>query len=269
MAFDMQSGNLDYFQLEQTDLQIFADGAELNFMKALAQENFIKGFTTNPSLMHKAGVSTYSEFSKKVLANVQGKPVSFEVFSDEPEVMVEQALILRAWGSNVVVKIPITNTQGVFSGPIIQKLQAMGVPLNITAVFTTEQVDALLKYLDPEQPIIISVFAGRIADTGRDPLIMMGAIRHSLIQNAPKAQLLWASCREVYNILQADQCGCQIITVTYDILKKLPLLGKDLSAYSLDTVRAFYDDAKAAGINLSALSEGGPEKQKMARRSGK
>ena len=262
----MQHNDIDYFQLEKTDLQIFADGAELDTMAALAKEKWIRGFTTNPSLMHKAGVSTYTEFSKKVLENVHGKSISFEVFSDDPSTMVEQALIIRSWGDNVVVKIPITNTQGVFSGPIIKQLQDMGVPLNITAIFTLDQVDALLKYLDSDQKVIISVFAGRIADTGRDPLITMESIGKKLRQEVPRAQLLWASCREVYNILQAEQCGCQIITVTYDILKKLSLLGKNLEEYSLDTVRAFYEDAKAAGISLSTLLEEEHEDRRKPRR---
>jgi transaldolase len=265
MAFDMYHSKFDYFQLGKAKVKIFADGADLTSIAQLATEPWVSGFTTNPSLMHKAGVSTYSEFSKKVLESVKGKSISFEVFSDEPEAMLEQALVLRSWGDNVVVKIPITNTEGVFSGPVIQQLQSLGVPLNITAIFTTEQVNKLLTYLDPKQPVIISVFAGRIADTGRDPVIIMNAIRDALNQRAPKAELLWASCREVYNILQADQCGCQIITVTYDILKKLPLLGKDLSEYSLDTVRAFYEDARAAGITLTAPLEADSTK-KIVRR---
>jgi transaldolase len=250
MAFDMRHSNADHFQLEKTNLKIFADGADLDAMKALAQKKWISGFTTNPALMLKEKVSSYSEFWEKVKRYLQGKSISLEVFADEPKAMIDQALILKSWGENIVVKIPITNTEGVFSGPVIKELQAMGVPLNITAIFTTKQVEELLKYLDPDQPIIISVFAGRIADTGRDPLVIMGAINHSLIQDAPKAQLLWASCREVYNILQAEQCGCQIITVTADILKKLNLLGMDLTEYSSKTVKEFHDAGLSAGMTL-------------------
>jgi transaldolase len=266
MAFIMDDKNSQYFQIEKTQLQLFADGADLDIMPMFAKEEWISGFTTNPSLMHKAGVSTYSAFAKKVLDIVNGKSISFEVCSDDPNTMIEQALILKSWGDNVVVKIPITNTEGVFLGPIIKKLQSMKVPVNITAIFTIEQVKNLLPYLDKNQSIVLSVFAGRIADTGRDPSRMMHSIHAMLEKELPKANLLWASCREVYNILQAEACGCQIITVPYDILKKLSLLGKNLEEYSLETVKDFYDDAKRAGITVSPMSHDLTERKKLSRR---
>lgn len=250
----MNPTDVDYFKPEDMQVKIFADGADPDSMARLAQEKWVKGFTTNPTLMRAIGVTSYPDFAKKVLSVTHEKPVSFEVFSDHPDKMLQQALTIKTWGEHAIIKIPITTTQGEFMGPLIQELQSLGVPLNITAVFTVEQVHELLKYLKKGREVIVSVFAGRIADTGRDPMTIMAAMRRLLV-SAPHVQLLWASCREVYNILQAEQAGCQIITVTHDILKKMHLLGKDLAVYSLETVRQFYEDARVAGFTLAIAPE--------------
>lgn len=234
---------------EHLKIKIFADGADLAGIKAMYAKPWIKGFTTNPTLMRKAGIADYKAFAHEVLAVVQDRPISFEVFADEFEEMEAQALEIKSWGPNINVKIPVTNTKRVFAGPLIHRLSKAGVALNITAVMTVDQVRAITEHLVPETPAIISVFAGRIADTGVDPVpVMRQAL--TITQTRPKAELLWASPRELLNIVQADEVGCHIITATNDILNKLPLLGKDHGDYSLDTVEMFHRDAKAAGYSI-------------------
>lgn len=235
--------------LDNLRTKIFADGAELESMRALAREPYIKGFTTNPTLMRKAGVSDYRAFAKRALAAIPDRPISFEVFSDEFEVMERQALEIATWGEHVYVKIPVTNTKRVPAHDLINRLSHRGVKLNVTAVLTLEQVRDVVGALKGGAPSNVSVFAGRIADTGRDPVPMMSAAME-LLRLEPRAELIWASPRELLNIFQADSIGCHIITVTQDILKKLPLVGKGLDDYSLDTVKMFHDDAHAAGFSL-------------------
>lgn len=233
-------------RLADLEVKIFADGADLEGIKAMYAKPWIKGFTTNPTLMRKAGVSDYPSFARDVLRAVPDRPISFEVFADDFEEMERQALGIASWGRNVYVKIPVTNTRREFSGPVIQRLSQSGVQVNVTAVFTLEQVKAITESLAPGTPAIISVFAGRIADTGVDPVPMMREAL-KIMQAKPKAELIWASPRELLNIIQADEIGCHIITVTNDILGKLSLLGKDHDDYSLETVEMFHKDALAAG----------------------
>jgi transaldolase len=231
-------------------VKIFADGADLQGMKALYANPLIKGFTTNPTLMKAAGVRDYVDFAHKVLAAIPDRPVSFEVFADEFDQMEEQATEIASWGRNVNVKIPVTNTKGIFAGPLINRLAKRGVVLNITAIFTLEQVRAVADALSADIPAIVSVFAGRIADSGIDPVPLMRRAGQILKASRPKAELLWASPRELLNVIQADEVGCGIITVTNDIIKKLALIGKDQAAYSLETVKMFYNDASAAGFTI-------------------
>lgn len=236
---------------KQPDLKIkiFADGADLAGIKAMAAKPWIKGFTTNPTLMRKAGVTDYKAFALEVLRAVPDRPVSFEVFADDFDDMEAQALEINSWGPNVNVKIPVTNTKRQFAGSLIRRLSEAGVRLNITAVLTLDQVRAITDHLSPDTPAIVSVFAGRIADTGTDPVpIMRQAL--AIMQTRPKAELLWASPRELLNIVQANEIGCHIITATNDILNKLSLLGKDHGDYSLETVQMFYRDASAAGYTI-------------------
>lgn len=229
--------------------KIFADGAELESMRALAREPYIKGFTTNPTLMRKAGVSDYRAFAKQVLAAIPDRPISFEVFSDDFDEMERQAREIATWGDHVYVKIPVTNTGCLPSYDLIKRLSHSGVKVNVTAILTLEQVRDVVAVLKGGAPSNVSVFAGRIADTGRDPVPLMTAAME-LLRVEPQAELIWASPRELLNIFQADAIGCHIITVTQDILKKLPLVGKALEDYSLDTVKMFHDDAQAAGFSL-------------------
>ena len=226
-------------------IKLFADGADLSGMKEMYANPLIKGFTTNPTLMGKAGVQDYKEFALQVIEAIPDRPISFEVFADEFQEMERQALEIASWGENVYVKIPVTNTKQQFTGPSIQRLTKAGVALNVTAVMTPKQVKSVTNCLAPEVPAIISVFAGRIADTGRDPVPLM-AEAVKIISAKPKAELIWASPRELLNIFQADSIGCHIITATNDILNKLSIVGKDLERYSLETVGMFYQDAKAA-----------------------
>jgi len=230
-------------------VKLFADGADKNGMLEMYQNPLISGFTTNPTLMRKAGVSDYEAFAADILQAIPDKSISFEVFADELSEMEEQARYIASWGSNVMVKIPITNTKGISTSPIIQSLSNDGVPLNVTAIMTTEQVQMVADNLAKETPAIVSVFAGRIADTGLDPVPIM---RESLeiLKDLPKAELLWASPRELLNVIQANDIGCHIITATNDILKKLNLLDKDLTEFSLETVQMFYDDAQKAKFSL-------------------
>lgn len=235
--------------LHNLRVKLFADGADLAGIKEMAVNPLIKGFTTNPTLMRKAGVADYKTFALEVLRIIGNRPISFEVFADDFAEMEKQALEIASWGKNVNVKIPVTNTKGEFSGPLIERLSHAGVQLNVTAVMTLEQVKAVTERLAPKTSAIISIFAGRIADTGRNPMpIMAEAVR--IMTTRPKAELIWASPRELLNVFQADFVGCHIITATNDILKKLSLVGKDLDAYSLDTVKMFYNDARAASYNI-------------------
>jgi transaldolase len=232
-------------------VKLFADGADLAGMKEMAASPLIKGFTTNPTLMRKAGITDYSAFAREVLKAIPDRPVSFEVFADDFGQMETQALEIASWGANVNVKIPVTNTEKEFSGALIERLSKAGVKLNVTAVMTLEQVKQITERLAAKTPAIISVFAGRIADTGRDPMpIMANAVQ--IMKAKPKAELIWASPRELLNVFQADSIGCHIITATNDLLKKLSLVGKDLENYSLETVEMFYKDARAAGYTIGA-----------------
>jgi transaldolase len=231
-------------------VKIFADGADLAGIVDLYRKPYIKGLTTNPTLMRKVGLTDYETFARAVLQEVKSKPVSFEVFSDHFPEMRRQALKIHDWQDNVYVKIPITNTSGESSIPLIQQLTGDGVKLNITALLTPTQVKSVAAALNPNVPAIVSVFAGRIADTGVDPLPIMKKSLEILL-DLPQAELLWASVREVLNVFQAAACGCDIVTVPHDILKKLVELGgKDLDELSLDTVRMFHKDAVAAGFKL-------------------
>ena len=235
--------------LHTLKVKIFADGADLDGIKAMYANHLIKGFTTNPTLMRKAGVEDYETFARQVLEAVPDRPVSFEVFADEFDAMEDQALRIASWGPNVNVKIPVTNTRGEFSGPLIERLSRAGVKLNVTAVFTLDQVRSVAAALSPRTEAIVSVFAGRVADSGIDPVPLM-AEAVSILKAKPKAELLWASPRELLNIFQAEEVGCHIITVSNDVLKKLALVGKDQASYSLETVRMFYDDARIAGYSI-------------------
>lgn len=236
--------------LNDLKIQIYADGADKAGILDLYGKPYIKGLTTNPTLMKKAGIKDYEAFARDILQTVTAKPISLEVFSDEFPEMRRQALKIAGWGSNVYVKIPITNSRGESSIPLIRELAAAKVQLNITAILTLAQVRDVAAALNPAAPSVVSVFAGRIADTGRDPVPLMRAAR-ALLENQPKAELLWASVREVLNIFQAEECGCDIVTVTHDILAKAAkLLDMDLTALSLDTVKMFANDAASAGYKL-------------------
>lgn len=235
--------------LADLKVKIFADGADKAVMLDMYAKPHIKGLTTNPTLMAKAGITDYEGFARDVLEHITDKPLSLEVFSDEIAEMEREALKVSTWGPNVYVKIPITNTRGESTCPLVKRLAARGVKVNVTAIMTMAQVRDVVLALEPEVPSNISVFAGRIADTGRDPLPIMAA-SVAMASALPKAEVIWASPRELLNIVQADAVGCQIITVTHDILKKLPTLGYDLDAYSLDTVKMFRNDAVTAGLKI-------------------
>jgi len=235
--------------LRKLSVKIFADGADLEGMVALAQLPHIAGFTTNPTLMRQSSVTDYEQFARSVLERITEHPISFEVFSDEIDEMERQARLISSWGQNVYVKIPVTNTQGESTAPLIRKLSADGLRLNVTALLALDQVRTVADALDATPGAIVSVFAGRIADTGRDPVpLMSGALE--LLAPTPAIELLWASPREILNVVQADSIGCHIITVTHDLLKKLEGLGRDLEDVSLATVRMFHNDAAAAGYVL-------------------
>lgn len=230
-------------------VKIFADGADRNGMLEMYEKPFIQGLTTNPTLMRKAGIADYRAFSRDILSEIRDKPISLEVFSDDLAEMQRQALEIASWGDNVYVKIPVMNTKRENSYGLVRSLALDGVKVNVTALMTLVQVRDVVNALSPKVPSYVSVFAGRVADTGRDPVPLMAAAVELLKVN-PAAELIWASPRELLNIFQADDVGCQIITVTNDILKKLAMVGYDLDAYSLDTVKMFYDDAVAAGYSL-------------------
>ena len=235
--------------LQDMKVNLFADGADLQTMIEMAKKPFIKGLTTNPTLMRKAGINDYKLFAKEVITAIQNKPISFEVFSDEADEMISQGLEIASWGKNVNVKIPITNSAGQSTKSVIKELSAEGVAINVTALLTTDQVKIVVDSVDESSNVFISVFAGRIADTGRDPIPLMKEALE-IMNEKPKAKLIWASPRELLNVIQANDIGCHIITATSDILKKLELIGKDLSEYSLDTVRMFHDDALASGYKI-------------------
>ncbi len=235
---------------DSLNVKIFADGADLDGIRKLAQNPLIQGFTTNPTLMRKDGVSDYAAFAKDMLGVIGGAPVSFEVFADEFNEMEAQALEIASWGDNVYVKIPITNTMGDSSVSLVGRLSAQKVQVNVTAMMSLDQVRHVAEALDAETPAVVSVFAGRIADTGLDPVpLMREAV--GVLESRPKAELLWASPRELLNIFHADEVGCHIITVTHDLLGKLKGVGKDLDQFSLETVQMFYDDASAAGYTIA------------------
>jgi transaldolase len=231
------------------NIKLYADGANLADMIEEYNKGFVSGFTTNPTLMKKAGVLNYERFAHDVLKSIPDLPISFEVFSDDLATMEKEARIISSWGDNVYIKIPITNTKGDCTAPVVKKLSNEGLKLNITAVLTLEQVKLISEALSPGTDSIVSIFAGRIADTGIDPMPIMKEAKTILSTN-PKAELLWASTRELLNLFQAEACGCHIITITNDILKKIHLIGKDLSELSLETVNMFYMDAQSAGYKI-------------------
>jgi len=234
--------------LPNLKIKIFADGADLNSIEKLTSNNIIKGFTTNPSLMNKSGINNYEKFAKDVL-KVTDLPVSFEVISDEEQEIYNQAKKISSWGENIYVKVPITNTKGIFLGSLIKKLQDEKIKLNITAITTFEQVLKLNQFLRKDLSIYLSIFAGRIADTGVDPSIIMSK-SIELYKDNKNLEFIWASPRELLNIFQADSLGCHIITVTENILNKINLIGKDLDEYSLETVKMFYNDAISAKLKV-------------------
>ena len=235
--------------IEHLRVKIFADGADKAAMLDMHSKSYIKGLTTNPTLMNKAGVKNYRDFCRDILSIIKDKPLSFEVFSDDYDEMERQALEISSWGDNVYVKIPITNTKREKCYTLVSRLVKAKVKINVTAIMTIAQVEDVANVLDPSVPSYVSIFAGRIADTGRDPVpLMEQAVK--LLEALPASELIWASPRELLNIFQADEIGCHVITVTNDILKKLQIVGYDLDEYSLDTVKMFYNDALVAGYSL-------------------
>ena len=230
-------------------IKLFMDGAYLADMKDAYARRLVQGFTTNPTLMRKAGVSDYEAFAREAIAAIPDLPISFEVFSDDFPSMEREARKIASWGGCTYIKVPITNTKGESSVPLIRRLAGDGLALNVTAILTLQQVKDVAAVLNPSVPSVVSVFAGRVADTGVDPVPMMREAVRILAPN-PKAELLWASPRELLNLIQAEECGCHILTATNDLIKKLPLIGKDLGQYSLETVQMFYDDAQSAGFKL-------------------
>lgn len=231
-------------------IDIFFDGANYERMLDLNNDSLIKGFTTNPTLMKSEGITDYETFAKKILRTINSKPISFEVFADELEEMEYQAKTISSWGTNVYVKIPVTNTKGLSTAPIIKKLSDVGIKLNVTAIFTTDQIQNIIRILDNDANMILSIFAGRIADTGINPeKIIHESLK--ILNNFKNIKILWASTREVLNINQAEDLGCDIITITDDIYKKLNLKNKDLNQFSLETVKMFYDDGLASGFKIN------------------
>jgi transaldolase len=231
------------------NVKIFADGADLEAILELADQPHIAGFTTNPTLMRQSGVTDYEGFARKLLERVTDRPVSFEVFADAPDEMLRQARLIASWGSNVYVKIPVTDTRGTSTAAVVRELSDSGVHLNVTALMTMTQVEVVTAAVAGGPGAVISVFAGRVADTGRDPVPLMRAALETM-SPYPELELLWASPREILNVQQADEIGVHIITVTHDLLRKLGLLGKDLDDFSLETVRMFHNDAATAGFFL-------------------
>ena len=240
-------------RIEDLRLSLYCDGADLAAMLEMYSQPWIRGFTTNPTLMRKAGISDYESFARRLLGLIPDRPISFEVCADDEAEIERQALTICGWGNNVNVKVPVTNRHGVFRGALIRRLAAAGVTLNVTAVLTLEQVASVAGALPADAPAIVSVFAGRIADTGVDPGPLMREAKR-LLRCRPRAKLLWASPRELLNIFQAEEAGADIITVPPEILRKLPLVGKDLAEYSRETVEMFYRDAVAAGYRIENAS---------------
>lgn len=236
-------------KVEDLKVKIFADGADKMGMLEMNGNPLIQGLTTNPTLMKKVGITDYRAFCKDILITIKEKPLSFEVFSDDFSEMERQAMEIASWGSNVYVKIPVTNTKKETCYALVKKLTAQGVKVNVTALMTLEQTRDVVAVLNPKVPSYVSIFAGRIADTGRDPVPLMAAAVE-MLKVSPAAELIWASPRELLNIFQADNIGCQVITVTNDLIKKLSLVGYDLEEYSLDTVKMFYNDAVSAEFML-------------------
>jgi transaldolase len=236
--------------VDRLKVKIFADGADLDGILEMAKLSHIRGFTTNPTLMRKAGVTNYEAFARGLLEQITRHPVSFEVFADDFPGMIAQARAIASWGTNVNVKVPVMNTRGEFTGPVLRTLAAEGIELNVTAIMTPEQVAAVSEVLDHRVPAIVSVFAGRVADTGIDPVAHMLACK-DILASRPRAELLWASPREVLNIFQADEIGCDIITCTNDMIGKLSLAGKDLLDYSRETVQMFHRDATASSFSIN------------------
>ena len=235
--------------LDELSVKIFADGADLDGILALSEHPHIAGFTTNPTLMWKAGLTDYEEFARRLLERITKHPISFEVFADDADEMRRQARLIHAWGPNVYVKIPVTTTTGESMAPLVRELSEDGVQVNVTALFTTAQVELITAAVKDGAPSYISVFAGRIADAGVDPVpIMAKAV--DIMVDAPRSELIWASPREILNLVQADQVGCHVITITHDLLAKLDSLGKDLDQFSLETVQMFRRDAISAGFTL-------------------
>jgi len=235
--------------IDQIQTKIFADGADLDGILRLAEDPLIQGFTTNPTLMWKAGLTDYEEFARRLLERIRKQPISFEVFADDEAEMRRQAKKIATWGPNVYVKIPVTTTAGESMAPLVRELSEDGVQVNVTALFTTAQVELITQAVKDGAPSYVSVFAGRIADAGVDPLPIMGR-SVEILTDAPRAELIWASPREVLNVVQADEIGCHIITMTHDLLPKVKSLGKDLEQFSLETVQMFHRDAVAAGFSI-------------------
>jgi transaldolase len=246
-------------RLDDLNVKIFADGADLAAILEQYKNPIVKGFTTNPTLMKLAGVTDYAEFARTLLRVIPDRPISFEVFADDFEEMEWQALEIASWGKLVVIKVPVTNTRGESSAALVRRLVRAGVRLNVTATMTLEQVREAAEWLRGGPPCYVSVFAGRVADTGRDPVPLMAeAVR--ILRNYPQVELIWASPRELLNVFQADAIGCHVITVTHDLLKKLKFVGKDLGQFSLETVQMFFNDAQKAGFRLTRGEDQGLEK---------
>lgn len=235
--------------VQELKTKIFADGADREGILALNRKPYIKGFTTNPTLMRKAGITDYQKFARSILEDIPDKPFSFEVFADDFDTMSKQADVIASWGENVYVKIPITNTKGEPARDLIRSLAGRGYKLNVTAMMTVEQAESIIDCFEGSPSSYISIFAGRVADTGRDPVAMM-AHAVEVLKPHRNLELIWASPRELLNVFHADAVGCHIITVTHDILKKLDLVGKDLNEYSLETVKMFYEDGQKSGFRL-------------------
>jgi transaldolase len=238
-------------RVQDLKIKIFADGADIKGILEMHRNPLISGFTTNPTLMRKAGVTDYESFARNLLEKVTDRPISFEVFADDLPTMIRQGRAIASWGKNVNVKVPVMNTKGEFTGPVLHALAADGVEINVTAIMTTAQVRAVSDVLEPSVPAIVSVFAGRMADTGIDPMPHMRECR-KILASRPKAELLWASPRELLNIFQADEIGCHIITCTNDMIAKLGLVGKDLVEYSRETVQMFFRDATASAFSIDS-----------------
>ena len=236
--------------IDQISTKIFADGADLDGILALAADPSIKGFTTNPSLMWKAGLTDYADFAERLLERITEHPISFEVFADDESEIRRQARCIAAWGDNVYVKVPVTTTSGESMAPLVRELSEDGVKVNVTALMTTAQVEVVAEALKDGAPSYVSVFAGRIADAGVEPLPIMSRSVEILEATAPRAELIWASPREILNLVQADSIGCHIITMTHDLLPKVKTLGKDLEIFSLETVQMFHRDATSAGFSI-------------------